>query len=104
MKYGPANGMIFTAGNTNHMVANCDVLITQYSTVSYVGIELGKEVHSYFDVDELRRLSPYQNNGTSAQRIAAVCRGYVQYKGSGVEYLRSRAGNLYNTDELAWAG
>jgi hypothetical protein len=30
-------------------------------------------VHSYFDVDELRRLCPVQN-GDSARRIADVCR------------------------------
>lgn len=65
---------VFTSGNTNHMIANCDVLITQYSSVVYVGLALGKECHSYFDVAELRRLLPQQNGGRSAQRIARVCR------------------------------
>jgi hypothetical protein len=67
------NALIFTEGNIDPMIANCDILITQYSTVVYTGIVLGKEVHSYFDVDELRRLAPKQNGGTSGQNIARVC-------------------------------
>lgn len=66
--------LILTSGNVDHMIANCDVLITQYSTVVYTGILLGKEVYSYFDVDLLRQLAPWQNGGTSGQRIAQVCR------------------------------
>ncbi len=69
--------IIFRAGNTNAMVANCAVLITQVSSVVFVGIALGKEVHSYFDLDQLRRLLPLQNRGTSAAHIAQVCRFLV---------------------------
>ncbi len=65
---------VLAQGNTGHMVANCEVLITQYSSVAFLGLALGKEVHSYFDVDELRRLLPQQNGGTSGARIAEVCR------------------------------
>ena len=54
--------------------ANCEALICQYSTVVYVGIVLGKEVHSYFDEDMLRRLTPLQNGGQSGHNIARVCR------------------------------
>jgi hypothetical protein len=39
----PKDTMIYWAGNTNHMIANCEELITQYSTVVYVGIALGKK-------------------------------------------------------------
>ncbi len=70
-KYAPGS-LIFTDGNTNEMIANCDTLITQYSSTSFVGLALGKEVYSYFNVDELKRLLPLQNNGTSAERIARV--------------------------------
>lgn len=70
-KYAPG-ALIFQNGNTNHMIANCDVLITKYSSVVYIGLALGKEVHSYFDIEELRRLMPIQNNGTSAERIARI--------------------------------
>lgn len=69
--YAP-EAIIFTDGNTEHMVANCDVLITQYSSLVYVGLGLGKEVHSYFKTDELKRLLPIQNDGTSAERIARI--------------------------------
>jgi hypothetical protein len=78
----PADTLIFTEGNTDHMIANCVELITQYSTVVYVGLALGKPVHSYFDVDDLRRKLPWQNGGTSARRIAAVCRGFSRFAGS----------------------
>jgi len=56
------------------MIANSDVLITRYSTVVYVGLALGKEVHSDFDNNELRRLLPIQNGGRSALNIAHVGR------------------------------
>ncbi len=72
--------LVYESGNTNHMIANCDVLITQYSSVVYVGLALGKEVHSYFDLEELRRLMPIQNGGTSARNIAQVCRGLLAGK------------------------
>lgn len=64
--------IVLTSGNTNHMIANCDVLITKYSSVSFVGLALGKEVHSYFNIDELKKLLPWQNDGSSAERIAKV--------------------------------
>lgn len=65
---------IYTDGNTDHMIANCEVLICQYSTVVFTGIALDKEVHSYFDIDLLRRLAPMQNRGESGRNIARVCR------------------------------
>jgi len=91
-KNAPPDTLIFTDGNTNNMNANCCELITQYSTVVYVGIILGKKVHSFFDVAELRRLTPVQNGGTSAQRIAEICRRFIDYKGSGIEFLKQHAG------------
>lgn len=72
------------------MVANCQELITQYSTLVYVGIGLGKKVHSYFDLNELYRLMPDQNGGTSARNIAAICKGYMEFEGCGKEYLAQR--------------
>lgn len=70
-QYAPG-ALVFQHGNTNHMIANCDVLITKYSSVVYVGLALGKEVHSEFDINDLQRLMPIQNNGTSAERIAHI--------------------------------
>lgn len=73
--------LIFTDGNLEAMIANCDVLITQYSTVVYVGLALGKECHTYFDLEELKRLVPTQNGGTSARAIADVCRKIFRPEG-----------------------
>ncbi len=78
-KYAPKGTMVFSSGNTNHMIANCTELITQYSTVVYVGMALGKKVHSYFDIDELTRLAPLQNGGISAINIANVCRNFIEH-------------------------
>ena len=91
---------IYTEGNTEHMIANCDELITQFSTVVYIGIALGKKVHSYFDVDELRRLAPVQNGGTSAVTIAGICRRYVEYKGTKEEFLWTLSLPSYKREEV----
>jgi len=88
-EYAPADTMIFTEGNTGHMIANCEELITQYSTVVYTGIALGKKVHSYFDLNELNRLSPLQNGGTSAVIIAELCRSYIEFAGSHQQFLKT---------------
>lgn len=65
--------LIYTKGSAEEMVANCAVLVVQYSTLAYVGLALGKEVVAYADVDVLRRLLPLQGGGAAAN-IAAVCR------------------------------
>ncbi|HEY8930032.1 MAG TPA: hypothetical protein VIM55_12615 [Mucilaginibacter sp.] len=87
-KYAPHGTLLFQSGNTNEMIANCCELITQYSTVVYTGIALGKKVHSWFDTNELYKLMPVQNNGTSAENIANVCRAYLAFKGPGASFLR----------------
>ena len=75
-------------GNANHMVANCSELITQWSTLAYVGIVLGKKVQSFFNVEELKRLTPIQNGGTSAKNIARLCDAYMRYEGTGKHFLK----------------
>jgi hypothetical protein len=67
------NALVFAEGNTNHMIANCDALVTQYSSVVYTGLALGKECYSSFDIESLRRLTPQQNGGSSARNIARAC-------------------------------
>lgn len=74
------DALVYTKGSIEPMIANCDVLITQYSTVVYVGLALGKEVHSYFNVEKLRRMTPVQNGGTSGQNIAQICRDVLEEK------------------------
>src|SRR5262249_55465792 len=65
--------LVYATGSAEEMIARCDVLITQYSSTVFVGLALGKEVHSYFDLAELRRLRPVQNR-SAAKNIATVCR------------------------------
>ena len=84
-EYAPS-ALIYIDGNTEHMIANCGELITQYSTVVYIGIALGKKVHSYFDVEQLKRLAPVQNGGASSSHIADVCRQYIEFKGDPSEF------------------
>lgn len=67
------DAIIETSGRAEEMVANASELICQYSSLAFVGIALRKKVHSYFDIEELKRLCPVQN-ASSAERIARVCR------------------------------
>jgi hypothetical protein len=71
------DALVFQDCDINPMIAHCDLLITQYSSVAYIGLALGKEVHSYFDREELKRLMPIQNGGRSAEKIAHICREYI---------------------------
>lgn len=64
---------VLTEGNIYPMIANCEVLIPQYSTVTFAGLLLGKETHSYVNLEELKELLPIQNGSKSAERIAAIC-------------------------------
>lgn len=65
---------IYVEGNVEPMIANCAVLITQYSSCIYHGLALGKECYSYFDLEMLQRLAPLQNGGSSGYLISLVCR------------------------------
>jgi hypothetical protein len=86
----PANTMIFTDGNINNMIVHCEELITQYSTVVYVGLALGKKVHSYFDLNDLKQKMPIQNGGRSALHIAEICRSYIEYKGNKKNFMEDQ--------------
>ncbi|HYF02960.1 MAG TPA: hypothetical protein VEC36_06260 [Patescibacteria group bacterium] len=83
-KWAPG-ALVYSTANTNHLIANCETLITRFSSVVYVGIALGKEVYSEFDIEELRRLTPIQNGCRSAENIARICRSVMNgdfYNGS----------------------
>lgn len=69
---------VFQEGNAHEMVANCQVLITQYSSLVFTGLALKKEVHSYFDINSLEEMVPIQNGGKSSEIIANVCKEYLQ--------------------------
>jgi len=75
-KYAP-DSLIFTDGNTNHMIANCELLITRYSSVLLVALALGKEIVSDLDETALQAFTPLQNQGKSGERIADVCRSLI---------------------------
>jgi hypothetical protein len=76
------------------MIANCEELITQYSTVVYTGIALGKKVHSFFDLTDLLEKMPVQNGGESAQRIAKICETYLEFTGSKEAFLNQLPSNI----------
>jgi hypothetical protein len=71
--------LVFAAGSAEEMIANCDALITRFSSTAFVGVALGKETYSDFDIDELRRLMPLQND-SAALNIANVCRRVLEEK------------------------
>jgi hypothetical protein len=74
-RYAP-HATIYAKGSAEEMIANCAVLITRFSSTTYVGLALGKEVHSDFDLEDLRQKMPIQT-GTAAEEIAAVCRRLI---------------------------
>jgi hypothetical protein len=71
--------MVFTTGSAEEMIANCDALITRFSSTAFVGVALGKETYSDFDMDTLQRLAPLQNN-SAALNIAKICRRVLEEK------------------------
>lgn len=75
-QYAPG-ALTFTSGSAEEMIANCDVLITRYSSTVFVGLALEKETHSDFPMDELRSLMPVQNRA-AASNIADVCRRVIE--------------------------
>ena len=76
-KYAPGS-IVFQKENIDPMIANCDVLITRFSSVVYIGLALGKEVYSDFDLEELKKLLPLQNGGTSATSIANIAKKILE--------------------------
>ena len=69
--------LVFRTGSAEAMIANCDVLVTRYSSTAFVALALGKETHSDYPMDELRRLVPVQNR-SAALNIANVCRRVLE--------------------------
>ena len=56
------------------MIANCDVLITRFSSTIFPALALGKEVYCDIDIENIKSLTPIQNGGTSAKVIANIAR------------------------------
>ena len=74
--HAPA-ALVFTTGSAEEMIAQCDVLITRFSSTAFVGVALGKETYSDFDMATLNRLMPLQND-SAALNIANVCRRILE--------------------------
>jgi hypothetical protein len=71
--------LVYQDGSAEEMIANSDIVVTQYSSTIFVAMALGKESYSYFDVEELKKLVPVQNKRAAAN-VADVCRGVLQGK------------------------
>jgi hypothetical protein len=85
----PSETIIYTTGNINPMIANCQEFITQYSSAVYVGMSLGKKVHSFFDMEQLKKQLPIQNKGKSSQYIAQVCRDFLIFNGAKQDFMKA---------------
>jgi hypothetical protein len=64
---------IIRSGSGEELAANCHTLVTEWSTLAFVGVALGKATYSYRSTGELRRLLPLQH-GRGAHNAANVCR------------------------------
>lgn len=67
---------VVTCGSGEELAANCHTLITEWSTLAYVGLALGKSTYSYRDLAAHRALLPVQH-GRGARNIAEVCREVI---------------------------
>jgi hypothetical protein len=76
--------LVFADGNAEEMVANCDVLITEHSSLTFCGLALGKEVHTNLPLEQVEALLPVQNRRAAAE-IADVIRGVLRAQGRAPE-------------------
>ena len=65
--------LVYTSGSAEEMVANCSVLFTEWSSLTFCGVALGKEVHSHHPLEKVQELLPLQNRQAAAN-IADICR------------------------------
>ncbi|HEU4732913.1 MAG TPA: hypothetical protein VFT22_33695, partial [Kofleriaceae bacterium] len=63
-------------GSGEELAANCHTLVTEWSTLAYVGLALGKPTYSYRDLARHREMTPLQH-GRGAREIAEICRGVM---------------------------
>ncbi len=75
--------LVFADGNAEEMVANCDVLITEHSSLTFCGLALGKEVHTNLPLEQVEALTPVQNR-RAGQEIADVIREVLRARGRGL--------------------
>lgn len=70
------NARVFTDGDTEAMIANCEIFITSFSSTIFTALLLGKEVHCNISLDRVKKLAPLQN-GQAARNIANICIGAI---------------------------
>lgn len=75
-RFSPGS-LVFAEGRTEEMIANCSMMIAQYSSTIFVGSALNKVVHCSLDPHVLKALTPLQNK-SAARRIANVCRQVLE--------------------------
>ncbi len=73
-----------TEGSGEALAANCAALVTEWSTLAYVGLALGKPTYSYRDLTRHKAMLPLQH-GQGARNIAAVCREVIAERRPGRE-------------------
>ncbi len=69
--------LIYETGNIEEMIAKCKLLITRHSTVVMTAAAMEKKVYSRLSEIQLKAFTPWQNGGTSAKKIAAICKEYL---------------------------
>ncbi len=72
-KYLP-EALVYHGVSIDPMIANCDALVTRFSSTIFPALALGKDVYCNIDLNEIKRLLPIQNGGISAKAIAEVAR------------------------------
>jgi len=72
-KYLP-EALVYHGVSIDPMIANCDALVTRFSSTIFPALALDKEVYCNIDINEIKRLLPIQNGGMSAKAIAEVAR------------------------------
>lgn len=95
-KYAPG-AIVYYGVPIEPMISKCSTLVTRYSSVVYKALVLGKEVISDIPVDELQRLVPMQNGGTSAKYIALEAkRLYNELPSKDTFIIRDQIGFRFN--------
>ncbi len=93
-KYAP-EALVYHGISIDPLIANCDVLITRFSSTVFPALALGKEVYCDFDKNDLLELVPIQNGGTSAKEIAEIAKSLIL---SDSPVIRQKEKNKYLED------
>ncbi len=93
-RLGARRALASTEGSGEEMIANCDVLVTQWSTLAYVGPRAGQggPTYSYRDLDPCAtRPCCRCRTARAARNIAAVCREVIAERRPGRERSACRS-------------